>query len=185
MHYLTSSGYEERPKIDGAILQAPVSDREALVISLPPGAYERGCLAAAALVAAGKGEEILPSSETSGFFPSPVCARRWLSLASPHHDGEDDYFSSDLSDSQLEKTFGSLKGKSKLSILYSGSDEYVPDFVDKEALVSKWVGIVEKGGGEVDERSGVVLGATHNLEGDSQDVVGDLVGRVNAILGDL
>lgn len=180
MHYLTSSGYEERPKIDGAILQAPVSDREAIVANVSPEAYERSCRTASALVSAGKGEEILPSNETSGF--SPVCARRWLSLASPHHDGEDDYFSSDLSDAQLERTFGSLKGKCKLSILYSGSDQCVPEFVDKEALVKKWVGVVEKSGGEVDERSGVVAGATHQLEGDSQEVIGDLIGRVTGFL---
>ncbi|KAL3428077.1 esterase lipase [Phlyctema vagabunda] len=179
LRYLTGPGHETRAPIDAAIIQAPVSDREALVSILDPSVYRESCVVAEAMVASGNGEEILPSRETQGFFPAPVSARRWLSLASPHHDGDDDYFSTDLTDEQLKKTFGSLPSTVPFLILFSGSDEYVGPEVDKAALVKRWIGVVKESGGNVDEEySGVVEGASHNLAGNPEDVVLQLVRRV-------
>jgi len=186
MEYLVGPDHATRPKIDGGILQASVSDREAMGLMLSKEQYASTNALAASMVADGRGEDVLPFAATHGFFDSPVCARRWLSLASPGHDGVDDYFSSDLSDEQLDKTFGSLPRESRLCILYSGNDEYVPEYVDKAALVRKWVGVVKAGGGDVDENhSGVLEGATHDLRSNPEEVVQSLVRRVVGFLEDL
>ncbi|RDW94402.1 hypothetical protein BP5796_00165 [Coleophoma crateriformis] len=179
MEYLTGPARESRAPINGGIIQAPVSDREAMQFMLDPAIYRESCVVATAMVESGNGEEILPSRETKGFFPAPVTARRWLSLASPHHDGDDDYFSSDLPDEQLEKSFGRLPPNSPLCILFSGSDEFVSKELDKAALVKKWVGFVKRGTGKVDEDfSGILDGASHNLSGNPDHVVLGLVKRV-------
>lgn len=186
MHYLVGPGHETRPPIDGGILQASISDREAGDQMLTKEQIATTNKLAEEWVASGRGEDVMPLAATHGFFDSPVCARRWLSLASPNHDGEDDYFSSDLSDQQLQKTFGSLPKRTKLCILYSGADEYVPEHIDKKALVDKWVGIVKSGSGSLDEKyTGVVEGASHALNGISREIVNELFKRVIGFLSDL
>lgn len=186
MEYLVGPGHETYAPIDGGILQAPVSDREAIVATMDPEVYKGSCEFAQKMVDAGDGDEILPSKVTESFFPGPISARRWLSLASPNHDGDDDYFSSDLSDEQLKKTFGSLPAKSPLCILISGSDEHMPKTIDKAALVEKWIRFVKNGEGKVDQGSSrVVEKATHNLAGDPVGVVDDLVKRVLRFLDSL
>lgn len=136
------------------------------------------------MVDAGDGNEILPSKLTS--MPCPVSAYRWLSLLSPNHDGDDDYFSSDLTDEQLTKSFGALPVGVPLCILYSGSDEYVAESIDKAALVRRWIDIAKKGKGVVDEGySGIVKDASHNLAKDKEEVVLSLVGSVLGFLAGL
>ena len=182
VEYLVGQGQETRAPIDGGILQAPVSDREALVLALDPEMYHESCKIAQEMVDAGRGEDILPS-KYSIFGPSPICARRWLSLASPNHDGDDDYFSSDLSNEQLAKSFGSVPARTSLCILFSGSDEHMSKTIDKVGLIQKWITFVKKGGGNVDEmNSGVVENASHNLQGNPADVVSDLVKRIVGFL---
>lgn len=178
MEYLTGEGASRRQPVDGGIIQASVSDREALASF--DTQLAANCEVAQKLVDAGQAEEIMSSIYTKAVYQTtPVTARRFLSMASPNHDGDDDYFSTDLSDAQLEKSFGNLPEGSPLCILYSGEDEYAVVGVDKKALVEKWIGFVKRGGGRVDEvHSGVVEGATHNLNGCSEEVVRDLVGRV-------
>lgn len=163
MHYLLSAG---SPSIEGAIMQASISDREAMTMTLPSDTYESICKMAQEYVASEKGEHILPLSTTESIFDVvPVSARRWLSLASPGHDGEDDYFSSDLGDERLEQTFGRIgKTDARLCFLYGGEDQYVPDIVDKEKLLKRWHRMIQKVGGKVDESSGNVLGASHTLK---------------------
>jgi len=125
----------------------------------------------------------MPAAATKGFFGSPCSARRWLSLASPEHDGEDDYFSSDLTDAQLGWSFGSLPPASPLCILYSGDDEYALAGLNKQALVARWITVAKTGSGKVDEEfSGVVPGATHNLDRAPDESVQDLVRRVVGFL---
>lgn len=184
MEYLTGPGHETRAPIDGGILQAPASDREAIIMELQPEIYEESCTVAQSMVAAGDGEEILPSRLTKQvFFQAPIAARRWLSLASPNHDGDDDYFSSDLTDDQLRKTFGTLPARSPLLILYSGDDEFVPKEIDKLALVKRWIGFAKEGPGKVDEEfSGVLEGASHNLWANAEEVVQDFLRRVLGFL---
>lgn len=185
MEYLVGPGHEDRLPLDGAILQAPVSDREASLMHMPHDQYAKSVAAAQAMVSDGKADEIMPTSETQGLFGAPVTARRWLSLLSPNHDGEDDYFSSDLADSRLKGTFGMLPAHTPLCILYSGADEHVPPEIDKMALVCKWIKVVQTHGKVDTGHSGVIVGATHNLKRDSADVVADLVRKVIGFLGGL
>lgn len=187
MHYLVGPGKESRAPIDGGIMQAPVSDRQSMEIMLDEEERSSTNKIAAEWVAEGRGEDVLSSAATHGFFDNTaICARRWLSLASPNHDGEDDYFSSDLTDDQYQRSFGSLTKRSKLCILYSGKDEYVPKHVNKKSLAEKWIGIVKKGSGEVDEKnSGIVEGATHDLKNNPDEVISGFFSRVIGFISDL
>jgi alpha-beta hydrolase superfamily lysophospholipase len=64
--------------------------------------------------------------------------------------------------------------------LYSGDDQYVPDFVDKEALVGRWRAAREAVGATLE--GGVIPSANHNLANVSPEVMEDLVGRVSEFL---
>lgn len=156
------------PAIHGAILQAGASDREAMTMFIGDSEYESACKLAQSYLDDGRGDDILPFNVTSSSFMSaPVSARRWLSLASPgpSHSGEDDLFSSDLDDDRLATTFGRLGKKgSRLSFLFSGEDQYVPYEIDKMELVERWHVHVKRGGGIIDEGSGIVEDASHTLK---------------------
>jgi pimeloyl-ACP methyl ester carboxylesterase len=178
-------GSDGEKYLDAAILQSPVSDREALLPSFPGGeeAYRASCTTAQEWVDRGDGEEVLPSKLTGGFFPAPTSARRFLSLASPDKDGADDFFSSDLPDATLKKSFGKWPKDVPLLVLYGGKDQYVPEYVDKAALVKRWAEIVKGAGATIDEENGgIVAGANHNLKGVDHKVVDDLIGRVRRFL---
>jgi len=179
IEYLTGAACENRPTIDGGIIQAPASDREAIVMEMDPDHYLHAIAVATKMIEDGAGDEIVPAVEINGIFPCPVSAKRWLSLASPYHDGDDDYFSSDLKDEQLLKSFGALPKGSPICVLFSGADEYIPEAVDKEAQISRWTEIARRGEGCVDEvNSGIIEGASHNLDGNADEVVNSLVNRV-------
>lgn len=187
-----------RPQVDGAIMQAPVSDREAVQYLIDTadkpnearGAYEQ-------LVSAAKRQpwtddkkdSILPLNLTSqlGLPPqAPLSARRFLSLISPdspENPEQDDLFSSDLPEKRHKETFGQISARgllrSSILVLYSGSDEYSPPWVDKPQLIQKWKKATEEGGASWSENSGVVPGASHNVSGEGQQ---DLIGRVTRYL---
>lgn len=187
--------YMHRPELDGAIMQAPVSDREAVLATMKSakephelqGVYDQ-------LVSSAKRQpwtedqrdSILPLNMTAKLgMPSdaPISARRFLSLISPdspENPSQDDLFSSDLSDKRHQETFGQIGSRgilrSKLLVLYSGSDEWCPPWVDKEILMQRWKQATEAGGAKWDaENSGVIPGASHNVKDEGQK---DLVGRV-------
>lgn len=182
MEYLVGEESSERSSIQGVVFQAGISDREGMVDAMGDK-YESSCKVAQQWVDEGRGDDVLPLSVTTKVFGSPCTASRWLSLASPDMNGDDDYFSSDLPMEKLEATFGKLPKESPLLILFGGADGAVPKFVDRKALVAKWYGVVKSGGGAVDEENGgVVPGASHNLSGDQEYVVQDLVGRVKRYL---
>lgn len=113
-------------------------------------------------------------------FWAPITASRYLSLFDV--DGDDDFFSSDLSDDDLHDRLGhaqNLGRKSGLRILvaFSKKDEYVPERVDKDALLKRLVKAMNSSDcdedGNVDEpavASGVMLeNANHNLSNDERD----------------
>jgi pimeloyl-ACP methyl ester carboxylesterase len=181
LHYFSSEDKTgNRAKVDGVVLQASVSDREAIAMDMPTSDLENANTTAKEWCQNGKGENILPLALTSSNFGNnPVTARRWVSLACKG--GEDDYFSSDLGDEQLQNTFG--KVDKPLLILYGEDDEYVPEYVDRVALVNRWIGFVK---GEVDEQSKTLLGgASHNLNGDEESVVDELIKRVGRFLSSI
>lgn len=201
LHYLysptNSDGLESlaRPPLDGAILQAPASDREGLQAiiadSLQPEELKKTYnelveLSRKKVSAGGDIDDILPMDKTAELsYPAdtPLSARRFLSLVSPEspeNPSEDDLFSSDLSDKRLQETFGQVGArglaKTKLLFLYSGNDEYCPRWVDKEKLLQRWQQATEAGGGSWDaENSGVIVGASHNVKDEGQQ---ELIDRV-------
>ena len=177
------SGPVELPPLDGVILQAPVSDREALEAGVPDYVRKQVIEVAQKHVSNGQENQVLPTDLSSRLFGStPVSAYRALSLLSPNKDGDEDYFSGDLPDSAFEKTFGTYT-RTPLLILCSGNDEHVPPHVDVQGLIQKWSAIVKKYGGCVDrENGGIIDRASHNLVDDPEDVILDLCRRVRGFL---
>ncbi|PNS13948.1 hypothetical protein CAC42_1439 [Sphaceloma murrayae] len=196
-----------RPVLDGAIMQAPVSDRHCMQLVMEEGWAGKSPKETKAIfdqvmalaVKAEQGEaafdDLLPISLTSQIgYPrdTPLSCRRFLSLNSPESPQtprEDDLFSSDLSDDQLRKTFGRI-GKngllrSKFLVLYSGADQSVPSWVDKEKLMARWKQILDEERAIWDDKhSGIIPGASHALSNDDQAPCrGDLVRRVIGYLG--
>ncbi len=183
----------KRLALDGAIMQAPVSDREAILWVLTEGIggkspsevraiYER---LEAMAVEAGRHEKssdtLLPLWMTSqiGYPPNvPISCRRFLSLNSPESPQlprEDDLFSSDLGAEQLGKTFGMIKQqgllKHKLMVLFSGADQSVPDWVEKKKLLLGWMNATDHNGEDQiwdQDHSAVIPGASHALSNDDQ-----------------
>ncbi|KAI4199155.1 MAG: hypothetical protein LQ350_004785 [Teloschistes chrysophthalmus] len=179
----------ERPRVDGGILQAPVSDREAIEMIYPRDDLERYNNLAQHFVNDGRAEEMLPNEVSLPFLGARTTAKRWLSLSSPPplHNGVDDLFSSDLPASRLSDTFG-VAGRrgAALLVLVSGNDAFVPKSVDKEALVRRWRrAFLEAGGsGRWGSGSGVLGGASHTVK-EVGEVREDLVRRVVGFLGDV
>jgi hypothetical protein len=183
----------KRPVIDGAIMQAPVSDREAIHWVLEKGigskkasdcreAYEK--LIAIAQEEARNNracDTLLPLDITSQLgYPAshPVSCRRFLSLVSPDSPNtpqEDDLFSSDISDEQLDKTFGMIHERAllryKLLVMPSGADQAVPDWIDKAKLLARWQKATDRNGSAQiwdTENSGPIPNASHALSNDDQ-----------------
>ena len=184
MHYLTSSGEGERPRVDGAILQASVSDREGMGMFVDERDIARGVEHARRFEREGRGDDVLPAEVTGMMFPAPVSARRFLSLVSPgpEHGGEDDYFSSDFGDERLRGTFGRVgRMGAPILILFSGNDQHVPEGVDKKGLLDRWVRCIKEGGGVVDDGTAVIEGASHTLKELGQPA-NDVFDRVVAFL---
>ncbi|GJN83079.1 hypothetical protein PLIIFM63780_006625 [Purpureocillium lilacinum] len=200
----------ERPVLDGAIMQAPVSDREALLWVLKTGFGDKSpedmrvvydnMLAAANEAVKGGSEldAILPLSLTACIYGynTPLSARRFLSLASPdspQSPSEDDLFSSDLGPAQLQRTFGQVRDvgllRNKLMALISGADQSMPDWVDKEGQLAKWKSATNGAGGpEIwdSEHSAVIPGASHALSDDYQEeprrfLVGKVLGYLQTL----
>jgi alpha-beta hydrolase superfamily lysophospholipase len=182
MQYLTGAGADKRPHVDGAVLQAPVSDREAIEAELPKEFVHEANQLALKLCREKKDKEVMPNRLTSPLFGrTAVTARRWVDIASPgpDHRGADDFFSSDFDADRLKESFGKLPANTPVLILFSGSEENVSPSLDKEALVRKWTDVAKEAGANIDDRNGgVVLGASHNLNGNPDSVVQDLVHRV-------
>lgn len=166
-------------RLDGAILQAPVSDREAM-LTLFPDTYDSLLDYALKQQASGKGNDVLPSLYSDLFFNTPISAARWISLAKKN--GDDDYFSSDLDDKSLSSTFAAIDAP--LLILVSGSDEFMPASLDKTALVNRWKTFVKPQFWTTG--SGTVAGGKHNLgEGSESGAAEDAVARVSLFLSQL
>ena len=136
-------------------------------------------------------DDSMPRFFTAGLFdeegpqPQPQpSARRWLSLVA--EGGDDDLFSSDLSDDVVSRIWGSDGGlatrKTPLCVLWGERDKFIPVSLDKQAVLGRWkkeMNAADGGRGLWDDKnSGVVAGASHNLNGDPDDVVNDLCGRI-------
>jgi hypothetical protein len=108
MAYVSLPGYEDRAPIDGIILQAAVSDREAMSLFMDPTDLQQANKAARQLILEGKPDSIVPVEYTKDFCGAKCTASRWLSLSQrPEDGGEEDFFSSDLTPEDYRKVFGS------------------------------------------------------------------------------
>lgn len=165
-----------------------MSDREAWSFLLSSPEEKASCAAVLAsaeqLLASGKPKEIVPRENNivQRELGAAISAYRTHSLLAKG--GDDDYFSTDLPDATLRETFGKFGEDVPLMFLLGSEDPYVNPKTDKVALLGRWAEFVKEGGGVVDEvNGGVVEGAHHNLDGDPEEVVADLVGRVVRFLG--
>ncbi|KAL5338704.1 hypothetical protein BJX70DRAFT_398447 [Aspergillus crustosus] len=170
-----------RPAVDGAIMQAPVSDREALLQVGKDDPQARESYDKLVKIARDQpARTILPLELTSLIGldrVTPISARRFWSLASPDspaNPSEDDLFSSDSTEKRLDETFGQIAARgllrTTLVALYSGSDEYVPEYVDKQALLARWKRAANAGGEKKwdDEATGIIPGASHDVRDEGQ-----------------
>jgi len=126
--------------VKGAILQAPVSDREALQATGEGfGGDTTKALTefkeqAAAMLAEGRGDEAMPRAASLLLGPPHVVtAYRFASLTGRMTD--DDMFSSDLTDNELKLKLGHMSVPTLLAV--SADDEYVPVSVDCGKLVDR------------------------------------------------
>lgn len=184
--------HTDRLPLDGAIMQAPVSDREAVNLCIEhgfggnsPSEMKNICdqmeaISREAIKKDSIHDTFLPIELTSAIYPSntPISCRRFLSLYSPdspHSPGEDDLFSADLNDSELAKTFGMIHQQGllrhKLMVLYSGADQAVPASVDKEKNLARWKNATDHGGKFQiwdDDHTSIIPNASHALSNDDQ-----------------
>lgn len=180
IHYLSkysnSKDFTSIQALNGGILQAPVSDSEAIAGN---AAAPRFIEMAKELIDQGRPNELLPLEALRILFGAPFSAYRFHSLASKR--GDDDYFSSYLTDSDYKKSFGRVQAP--ILILYGGLDEFVPDFVNRSALVDQWQSNTLPANWS--PRSGIIQGATHNLGvGSEVGAVEDVISRVVEFLKD-
>ncbi|XP_010546831.1 PREDICTED: UPF0613 protein PB24D3.06c isoform X2 [Tarenaya hassleriana] len=127
VHYMQTNAACSRA-VRAAILQAPVSDRE-YKATLPETAAMIDL--AATMIKEGRAEELMPGEADPS---APITAYRYHSLCA--YMGDDDMFSSDLSDDQLKTRLGHM-ANTPCQVIFSMADEYVPDYVDKKALVDR------------------------------------------------
>ncbi|KAF2426264.1 siderophore biosynthesis lipase/esteras-like protein [Tothia fuscella] len=185
MEYTVGKGRDDRSRIDGVILQAPVSDREAIIKDNSKEKIDSLLKTSKKWIDEGRGLDVLPAAIADPLFGSSKCyvtAYRAHSLMASG--GDDDYFSSDLPDSTLKRTFGIMKKETPLLILISGDDEHMAASIDKQALGDRWSQFVKAGGGAVDEENGcIVPGAHHTLNEDNDQTFQELRKRVVSFLG--
>ena len=124
-----------------------------------------------------KGDEMMPRSA----FWAPITASRYLSLFDVN--GDDDFFSSDLTDEELVDRLGHV-GKCcthglQLIAAFSKKDEYVPESVDKDILLKRLVSAMNANidgeekmqGGRNVARGFMLENGNHNLSGDAKEFV--------------
>lgn len=129
MHYLN----HHTCTIQNFILQASASDREYHYQFYSRDKIGRDVEEARRCLR--ENAKFLPFDLCSPYFQICVSPQRFISLLG--HNEADDYFSSDLTDEEIAKKFSGIQSNpnAKLTFLYSESDEYVPDFVDKKCLL--------------------------------------------------
>ncbi|CAH6721886.1 putative fusarinine C esterase Sidjp [[Candida] jaroonii] len=139
IRYLCNYSYQEKfqksMEIDGGILQAPVSDREGIAEDVGEDNLDK-LVEQVKVEYLDKGlkNQMLPLNFTRVSLGYPTTAYRFHSLFSKF--GDDDFFSTYITDEQLKDSFG--KVKKPLLSLYGDEDQYTPVFVDKQNLISRW-----------------------------------------------
>ncbi|MBA0846102.1 hypothetical protein Goarm_022515 [Gossypium armourianum] len=114
-------------EVEEHLITAPVSDREYRA-TLPETAAMIDL--ATSMIKEGLGSDLMPKEAD----PSPITAYRYNSLCA--YMGDDDMFSSDLNEHQLRMRLGHMSS-TPCQVIFSMDDEYVPEYVDKKALVER------------------------------------------------
>jgi hypothetical protein len=140
--------------------------------------YAKNIQFARDLVSKGQGEEMMPRH----VFWASITAQRFLDLQDVG--GRDDYFSSDYTNDQLIERLGHVgrqhapSSSLRVLVAVSGSDEYVPNHIDTEALTQRMVDAMNHHGEKDNEKkvaqSLYIETANHNLSespGDAQRFV--------------
>jgi pimeloyl-ACP methyl ester carboxylesterase len=136
IHLTNFASDEVLSLVSGIVLQAPVSDQEAGTLTPETAQYLHW--------ARQQPPELLHTLMPIESHYSPITIHRYLSLFDRY--GQDDYFSSYLTDQELQRNFSGILSRdlplTKILIAYSMSDEYVPTSVDKSLLVDRLVGVL-------------------------------------------
>ncbi|KAL2271593.1 hypothetical protein VTJ83DRAFT_964 [Remersonia thermophila] len=169
----TETETEPEVRVDGYVLQGPVSDREAIAMGEDAGEVAAAVREAEEMRRQGRGDEVMPAKALpKGWRGSPVTAYRWWSLAAVG--GDDDYFSSDLPDARLAEIWGGLDVP--VLVVPSAKEEWVPASLDVPAMVKRWKSFARPG--IVSELSGMIPGANHRVDNDEgQEWLADRVAR--------
>ncbi|KAK3315984.1 hypothetical protein B0H66DRAFT_499037 [Apodospora peruviana] len=134
LEYLDRDKYPHFAPVDGYILQSPISDREAALKFMTAEDLEASVIAAKEMIDRGEENEVMPNRIIPPVFGTPVTAYRWYSIVAKG--GDDDYFSSDLSDERVKEIWG--KVNKPIMILPGKCDEMVPPSVNRVALLHRW-----------------------------------------------
>lgn len=168
--------------LDGAVLQAPVSDREAVVNDAGGMKNLEPLLQKCRdeYISVGKKDHILPQEYRQLLFGTPITAYRFNALVSVR--GDDDFYSSDLTADDHRTTFGKID--KPVLVLFGEKDEFVPNFVDREQLVKLWQNATSPQFWS--PLSKVLQGASHNVgptsdKGAVEDLVQTVVRFIESI----
>lgn len=163
MYYFTRGKRDENYiELDFGILQASVSDSEAVSMFLSEKSLQEANTLAKTYIDEGNPKELMPYKYIGNIFDTPINAYRWFSLYSKK--GDDDFFSSYLSDDELKTSFGKMD--KPLLVLYSGADEYVPSYIDKKEVMTRFENATTPG--MWSQFSKIVEGGTHALDENSE-----------------
>ncbi len=166
--FLETASVQTRAKVPLVALQAPVSDREGS--ELEEGFFDK-LANAQELVDQDRGQEMLPRS----FHWAPITAQRFVDLHAKG--GKDDYFSSDYTDAELGARLGHVSttpqhSDLKVLVAFSGSDQYVPEHVDKVQLTERMVDAMNGKFGDTDgttiAEALYIERGDHNLSGPNE-----------------
>ncbi|KAG0013756.1 hypothetical protein BGZ80_010876 [Entomortierella chlamydospora] len=115
---------KHKEAIQGIVLQGPVSDREFMASSMDM--YGKYLRLAQRMINDGKGQELMVREVDVAF--SGV-------VRSTNLGGDDDMFSSDIPFEKMQELFGQVK--SPLIMVHSAKDEYIPEHINKDKLISQ------------------------------------------------
>lgn len=179
IEYLSKFAYQDDFesifKLDGGILQAPVSDTEASEYFHKDTNIKEVLKQAKQLIDAGRGDELLPEEARKLSADVPVSAYRFYSLNARRTD--DDYFSSYLNEDDYKETFAKIT--LPLLVLVGEKDEFIPPNIDRKALLEDWKKVTSET--VWSEFSKIVKGADHkgggplSDEGASEDIAKTVV----------
>jgi len=177
VHFMKNGDSNLVEKVKVVALQAPVSDRED---AMTGATYKENITHARKLHSMGKEEEMMPRSA----FWAPITASRFLSLQDVG--GEDDFFSSDFSDDELNLRLGHLgqcgdQNGLKTLVAFSGKDEYVPQSVNKGKLLKRLCQAMRNSSSSKDCVIPLMIeNGNHNLSNDQgdKDIFVDAVERL-------